>query len=77
MLFGGYDVSRVQLFSPLLSILQSESNMHLNLLKEDKTIDYEITMPQSLLNNYTRLTLKMLNREKLDNYLPTYKLKLR
>ena len=49
--------------------------MHLNINKNNINLDYEVTMPVSVLNNYTRLTVKIFTRNDLDFYLPVSQLK--
>ena len=70
LLFGDYDVSRTDSFRQLFSIIESNKNMHFNISRYDHTIDYTVSMPVSLLDNYTRLTIKVFSRKDLDNYLP-------
>ena len=59
----------------MFSVLESNKNMYLNITHGDRIIDYKITMPESILDNYTRLTVKVFSREKLDKYLPVSELK--
>ena len=59
----------------MFSVLESNKNMYLNITHGDRIIDYKITMPVSILDNYTRLTVKVFSREKLDKYLPVSELK--
>ena len=77
LLFGDYDVSRIQLFSQLYSLIESNNNMYLNMSSDTKLINYNVTMPLSILNNYTRLTVKMFSRKDLDKYLTVDELQLR
>jgi len=49
--------------------------MYLNITRGDRKVNYKITMPISILDNYTRLTVKLFSREKLDKYLPISELK--
>ena len=51
--------------------------MYLNMSSDTKLINYNVTMPLSILNNYTRLTVKMFSREDLDKYLTVDHLQLR
>jgi len=75
LLFGDYDVSRVNFFKPLFSVMKSNQNMKLHINPNKEEINYKITMPVSVLNNYTRMTVKIFTREELDNYLPISELK--
>ena len=75
LLFGEYDVSRINSFSPLLSVIQSDKNMNLNITKKEQEITYKVTMPVSVLDNYTRMTVKLFTRAQLDSYLPISELK--
>ena len=75
LLFGDYDVSRVNSFKSLFSVMESNKNMNLNINPNKEKIDYKITMPVSILDNYTRMTVKIFTREELDNYLPVSELK--
>ena len=75
LLFGDYDVSRINSFTPLFSVIQSDKNMNLNISQKKKEIDYKVTMPISVLDNYTRMTVKIFTRDQLDNYLPITELK--
>ena len=75
LLFGEYDVSRINSFSPLLSVIQSDKNMNLNISKKKQGIHYKVTMPVSVLDNYTRMTVKLFTRAQLDSYLPISELK--
>ena len=75
LLFGDYDVSRVHSFSQMFSVIESNKNMYLNITRGDRKVNYKITMPISILDNYTRLTVKLFSREKLDKYLPISELK--
>ena len=75
LLFGDYDVSRVHSFSQMFSVIESNKNMYLNITRGDRKVNYKITMPISILDNYTRLTVKLFSREKLDKYLPVSELK--
>ena len=70
LLFGDYDVSRVDNFVQLYSLIQSEKNLHLNIDKKTMDIIYKASMPVSVLDNYTRLTVKIFKRSDLDAYLP-------
>ena len=70
LLFGDYDVSRVDNFVQLYSLIQSDKNLHLNINKKTIDIIYKVTMPVSVLDNYTRLTVKIFKRSDLDEYLP-------
>ena len=49
--------------------------MNLNINPNKEKIDYKVTMPVSVLDNYTRMTVKIFTREELDNYLPISELK--
>ena len=75
LLFGDYDVERVDNFMQLYSIINSNDNMHFNINKKEMTISYDITMPISVLDNYTQLTVKIFRRSDLDSYLPINELK--
>ena len=75
LLFGEYDVSRINSFSPLFSVIQSDKNMNLNITKKKQDITYKVTMPVSVLDNYTRMTVKLFTRAQLDSYLPISELK--
>ena len=75
LLFGDYDVSRVNLFSSLFTIMESNKNMNLHIDSNKRKIDYKVTMPVSVLDNYTRLTVKIFTRKDLDDYLPVSELK--
>ena len=75
LLFGDYDVVRIELFNQLFSVIESSNSMYLNIKKEPKMIKYKATMPVSVLDNYTRLTIKMFSRSELDKYLPISELK--
>ena len=75
LLFGDYDVSRVNLFSSLFTIMESNKNMNLHIDSNKRKVDYKVTMPVSVLDNYTRLTVKIFTRKDLDNYLPVSELK--
>ena len=75
LLFGDYDVERVDNFMQLYSIINSNDNMHFNINKKEMTISYDITMPVSVLDNYTQLTVKIFRRSDLDSYLPINELK--
>ena len=77
LLFGDYDVSRIQLFSQLYSLIESNNNMCLNFSSDTKLINYNVTMPLSILNNYTKLIVKIFTREDLDKYLTVGELQLR
>ena len=70
LLFGDYDVSRVDNFVQLYSLILSDKNLHLNIIKKTIDIIYKVTMPVSALDNYTRLTVKIFKRSDLDGYLP-------
>ena len=74
LLFGDYDVTRVNYFNQLFSVIESNKNLHLNIMKNNQIIDYKITMPISILDNYTRLTVKVFPRGELDSYIPITKL---
>ena len=75
LLFGDYDVSRVELFNQLFSVIESSNSMHLNIKKDPQIVYYKVTMPVSILDNYTRLTVKIFTRSELDKYLPISELK--
>ena len=75
LLFGDYDVLRLELFNQLFSVIESNNSMYLNIKKDSQTIHYKATMPVSLLDNYTRLTVKIFTRYELDQYLPVSQLK--
>ena len=75
LLFGDYDVERVDKFSQLYSIIKSDKNMHFNINKNKVVINYNTTMPISILDNYTQLTIKIFERSDLDSYLPINELK--
>ena len=75
LLFGDYDVLRIELFSQLFSVIESNNSMYLNIKKDSQTIHYKATMPVSILDNYTRLTVKIFTRHELDQYLPVSQLK--
>tara|TARA_Y100001936_G_scaffold132555_2_gene129595 strand:+ start:573 stop:2318 length:1746 start_codon:yes stop_codon:yes gene_type:complete len=75
LLFGDYDVNRVNNFVQLYSIIKSGKDMHLNIDKNKIKLDYKITMPVTVLDNYTRLTVKIFKRSDLDAYLPIDKLR--
>ncbi len=75
LLFGDYDVERIDKFVQLYSIIKSNDNMHFNINKKEMTISYDITMPVSVLDNYTQLTVKIFRRSDLDAYLPINELK--
>ena len=49
--------------------------MHFNINKGELSIPYNITMPISVLDNYTQLTVKIFRRSDLDAYLPINELK--
>ena len=59
----------------MFSVIESNKNMYLNITRGDRKVNYKITMPISILDNYTRLTVKLFSREKLDKYLPISELK--
>ncbi len=75
LLFGDYDVERIDNFMQLYSIIKSDDNMHFNINKGELSIPYNITMPISVLDNYTQLTVKIFRRSDLDAYLPINELK--
>ena len=75
LLFGDYDVERIDKFVQLYSIIKSNDNMNFNINKKEMTISYDITMPVSVLDNYTQLTVKIFRRSDLDAYLPINELK--
>ena len=75
LLFGDYDVERIDKFVQLYSIIKSNDNMNFNINKKEITISYDITMPVSVLDNYTQLTVKIFRRSDLDAYLPINELK--
>lgn len=75
LLFGDYDVERVDKFSQLYSIIKSDKNMHFNINKNKVVVNYNTTMPISILDNYTQLTIKIFERSDLDSYLPINELK--
>ena len=75
LLFGDYDVDRIDNFMQLYSVIKSGDNMHFNINKKEMTISYDITMPVSVLDNYTQLTVKIFSRSDLDDYLPINQLK--
>ena len=75
LLFGDYDVLRLELFSQLFSVIESDNSMYLNIKEDSQTVHYKATMPVSLLDNYTRLTVKIFTRNELDQYLPVSQLK--
>ena len=75
LLFGDYDVSRINSFEQLYSIIKSGKDIHLNINKSGMDLNYQVTMPVSVLNNYTRLTIKIFSRSDLDAYLPIDQLK--
>ncbi len=75
LLFGDYDVERVDKFYQLFSVTKSEENMHFNISKNKVDINYKTTMPISTLDNYTQLTIKIFERSDLDSYLPINELK--
>ena len=75
LLFGDYDVSRVELFNQLFSVIESSNSMHLNIKENPQMVYYKVTMPVSILDNYTRLTVKIFTRSELDKYLPISELK--
>jgi len=75
LLFGDYDVERIDNFVQLYSIIKSNDNMHFNINKKEMTISYDVTMPVSVLDNYTQLTVKIFRRSDLDSYLPINELK--
>ena len=49
--------------------------MNLHIDSNKRKIDYKVTMPVSVLDNYTRLTVKIFTRKDLDDYLPVSELK--
>ena len=49
--------------------------MNLKINPNKEKINYKVTMPISILNNYTRMTVKVFTREELDKYLPISELK--
>ena len=55
--------------------MESSNSMYLNIKKEPKTVYYKVIMPISVLDNYTRLTVKIFTRSELDQYLPISELK--
>ena len=75
LLFGDYDVLRLELFNQLFSVIESNNSMYLNIKKDSQTVYYKVTMPVSTLDNYTRLTVKIFTRSELDKYLPISELK--
>ena len=75
LLFGDYDVLRVELFNQLFSVIESNNSMYLNIKQDSQTVYYKATMPASTLDNYTRLTVKIFTRSELDQYLPVSELK--
>jgi len=75
LLFGDYDVSRVELFNQLFSVMESNNSMYLNIKEDSQTVYYKVIMPVSVLDNYTRLTVKIFTRSELDQYLPISELK--
>ena len=75
LLFGDYDVSRVDNFVQLYNLIGSDKDIHLNINKKTTDITYKVTMPVSVLDNYTRLTVKVFKRSDLDAYLPIIKFK--
>tara|TARA_B110000014_G_C20116320_1_gene589707 strand:- start:549 stop:2282 length:1734 start_codon:yes stop_codon:yes gene_type:complete len=70
LLFGDYDVSRVDNFVQLYNLIGSDKDIHLNINKKTIDVMYQVTMPVSVLDNYTRLTVKVFKRSDLDAYLP-------
>jgi hypothetical protein len=59
----------------LYSVIKSGDNMHFNINKKEMAISYNITMPVSVLDNYTQLKVKIFRRSDLDDYLPINQLK--
>ena len=49
--------------------------MYLNIKEDSYTVYYKVIMPVSVLDNYTRLTIKIFTRSELDKYLPISELK--
>ena len=49
--------------------------MYLNIKEDPQTVYYKVIMPVSVLDNYTRLTVKIFTRTELDQYLPVSELK--
>ena len=68
-------MDRIDNFMQLYSVIKSDDNMHFNINKKEMTISYDITMPVSVLDNYTQLTVKIFRRSDLDAYLPINELK--
>ena len=54
----------------LYNLIGSDKDIHLNINKKTTDITYKVTMPVSVLDNYTRLTVKVFKRSDLDAYLP-------
>ena len=74
LLFGDYDVIRYELFTHLFNILDSNNGILLNIKNSTQNLNYKLTMPASVLDNYTRLTVKIFTREELNKYLPVTEL---
>tara|TARA_B100000029_G_scaffold100483_1_gene90679 strand:- start:1531 stop:3282 length:1752 start_codon:yes stop_codon:yes gene_type:complete len=74
LLFGDYDVSRVEIFNQLFSVMESDNSLQLNMRKGSQMVNYKVIMPVTLLDNYTRLTIKVFTRFELDQYLPVSEL---
>ena len=73
--FGDYDVSRYEIFNQLFTIIESNNGLLFSLKNKEFRTDYKLTMPISVLDNYTRLTIKLFSRNDLDKYLPVSQLK--
>ncbi len=74
LLFGDYDVNRYELFTHLFNLLDSSNGILFNIKNSTQNINYKLAMPVSVLDNYTRLTVKIFTREELNKYLPVTEL---
>tara|TARA_B100002051_G_C16744555_1_gene646608 strand:- start:5542 stop:7275 length:1734 start_codon:yes stop_codon:yes gene_type:complete len=73
--FGDYDVSRYEIFNQLFSVIESNNGFLFHLKNKEFNTNYKLTMPISVLDNYTKLTIKLFSRKELDKYLPITELK--
>ena len=68
-------MSRYEIFNQLFSVIESNNGLLFSLKNKEFNTNYKLTMPISVLDNYTRLTIKLFSRKELDTYLPITELK--
>ena len=67
--FVDFPMIRAEKFVPLFAITPGATKLQVNLDLSNMVVEYECIIPESILQNYTKVTVKFMNDENFVYYL--------